>query len=78
MIKVKYFGFLKKFMPEADEEGYWCLETPGVTITELFDLAKVPEEYRRATLLVNRMRKDPDYALQDGDVLTVMPLVAGG
>lgn len=78
MIKVKYFGFLKKFMPETDSEGWWLVENDGVSIEELFDIAKVPTEYRRATLLVNKSRKTPEYRLHDGDVLTVMPLVAGG
>ena len=78
MIKIKFFGFLKKFMPEIDDEGYWCIETEGVSIAEVFDIAKVPEEFRRATLLVNRVRKSMDYALKAGDTLTVMPLVAGG
>ena len=78
MIKIKFFGFLKKFMPDVDAEGFWCIDRPGITVGEVFELAKVPEEYRRATLLVNRTRKSPDYQLQPGDILTVMPLVAGG
>ena len=31
-----------------------------------------------AVILVNKVRKDLDYVLQDGDTMTVMPLVAGG
>ena len=78
MIKIKFFGFLKKFMPETDDEGFWCIDSEGITIAEVFDLANVPEEYRRATLLVNRVRKGTEYKLSSGDTLTVMPLVAGG
>ena len=65
-------------MPETDEEGFWCIDKDGLTIADVFELANVPEEYRRATLLVNRVRKSPDYKLCSGDTLTVMPLVAGG
>lgn len=78
MLKIKYYGFLKKFMPEIDDEGFWNANKAGVTIEELFAETSVDYKKYRMTILVNSSRKDVDYVLQEGDVLTVMPLVAGG
>lgn len=78
MVKVKYYGFLKKFMPEVGEDGFWDAPKAGVTIEQLFAETTVDYKTYRMTILVNSSRKDVGYVLQDGDVLTVMPLVAGG
>ena len=78
MLKIKYYGFLKKFMPEIDEEGFWNASKAGVSIEQLFTETSVDYKTYRMTILVNGSRKDVDYVLQDGDTLTVMPLVAGG
>ena len=78
MLKIKYYGFLKKFMPEVAEDGFWNAEKAGMTIEALFAETHVDWKQYRMTVLVNSSRKDVSYILQDGDVLTVMPLVAGG
>ncbi len=78
MLKIKYYGFLKKFMPEVDEEGFWNTQKSGITIEQLFAETGVDYKKFRMTILVNSSRQDVSYVLQDGDVLTVMPLVAGG
>ena len=79
MVKIKYYGFLKKFMQgDADEEGFWNAEKAGLSIEQLFAETNVDYKKFRMTILVNSSRKDVSYILQDGDVLTVMPLVAGG
>ena len=78
MIKIKYYGFLKKFMPEIDEEGFWNADKAGMSIEELFNETGVDYKGIRMTILVNSSRRDVTYVLQDNDVITVMPLVAGG
>lgn len=78
MIKIKYYGFLKKFMPEVDDEGFWHADMVGKTVEELFIETNVDYKNIRMTILVNSYRKDVDYVLKDNDVITVMPLVAGG
>ena len=78
MIKVKLYGILKKYMPETDEDGFWCVEQDGLTVSQILDLANVPQEERRATYLVNKMRKDEQFVLHSGDSVQVMPLIAGG
>lgn len=78
MIKIKYYGFLKKFIPEMDEEGFWNVDKANKTIEELFIETGVDYKNIRMTILVNSSRKDISYVMQENDVITVMPLVAGG
>lgn len=78
MTKIKYYGFLKKFMPEVGEDGFWDADAAGTPVRELFENTGVKYNEIRMTILVNKSRKDVDYVLQDGDIMTVMPLVAGG
>ena len=78
MIKIKLYGILKKYMPETDEAGFWCIEQDGLTVSQVLDLVNVPQGERRATYLVNKMRKDEQFILHSGDSLQVMPLIAGG
>ena len=78
MIRIKMFGIIKKYMPTVDGEGYWCVEESGETLGEILALAQIPPDIDRATILVNRVRRDRDYVLCDGDIITVMPLGAGG
>jgi len=78
MIKIKYYGFLKKFLPEIDSEGFWNADKAGLTIEQLFVETGVDYKNIRMTILVNGSRKDVSYVLMDNDVITVMPLVAGG
>lgn len=78
MIKVKFYGILKPYLPEVSEDGYWHLEKDGITIGEVLEETKASEKEVGKTILVNGSRKTVDYVLTDGDTLTVMPLVAGG
>lgn len=78
MLKIKYYGFLKKFIPEMDEEGFWHVDRANKTIEELFIETGVDYKNIRMTILVNSSRKDISYVMQENDVITVMPLVAGG
>ena len=65
-------------MPEIDSEGFWNADMAGTSIEDLFNKTGVDYKKYRMTVLVNSSRKDVSYILQEGDVLTVMPLVAGG
>jgi len=78
MLKIKYYGFLKKFMPSVSDSGFWEVEKAGITIRQLLDETNVDYTKINMTILVNSSRKDLDYVLVDGDTMTVMPLVAGG
>ena len=78
MIKIKFYGILKPYMPSVEEDGYWHLGQDGLSVGEVLDMTGASEKEVGMTILVNRMRKNREHVLKDGDVLTVMPLVAGG
>lgn len=78
MIRVKFYGIMKPYMPSVEEDGYWHLEEGGLTVGEIMDMTGASEKEVAVTILVNRVRKDKAFIPQDGDILTVMPLVAGG
>lgn len=78
MVKVKFFGVLSGMMPEKDEGGYWKLDACDRTIEEVLALTSVKNTITRYSTFVNNERKNIDYVLKDGDILTVLPLLAGG
>lgn len=78
MIKIKFYGILRSYMPEVQDDGFWHLEKEGITIGQVLDESGVSQKDIGMTILVNRVRKDKSYVLKDGDTMTVMPLVAGG
>lgn len=77
MVKIKYYGILKPYLPQVEEDGFWHAEKAGMTIGQVLEETEAAGKVA-AVILVNKVRKDMDYVLQDGDTMTVMPLVAGG
>lgn len=77
-VRIRYLGMLKKYQPAENAAGYWETDSAGKPIREVLaetDLASALITY---TLLVNGFRKDKGYVLQDGDIVNVVPMVAGG
>ncbi|MCQ2553086.1 MAG: MoaD/ThiS family protein [Clostridia bacterium] len=78
MVKVKYYGFLSKKLPQDfDEDGFATMQVEGLTVEALLLQTDVDIKMRMV-VLVNEHRELKSYVLKDGDVITVMPLVAGG
>ena len=78
MVKIKFFGVLVNKMPEKDDKGFWIVDGAGKPIKELLDLSLLKDTNIKYTLFVNNERQDINYVLEDNDVLTVLPLLAGG
>lgn len=78
MVKIKFFGILKPCLPTPEEDGYWHADRAGRTIGEILEETGAGDKAPTVVLLVNRIRKTPDYVLKDQDTLTVMPLMPGG
>ena len=76
MVTIKLLAVLKEYAPN---DGRLEIEyTPGMTIADALahtDVAKTNVKY---SIMVNNARKTPDDALEDGDTVMVMPLLAGG
>ncbi|WP_461207873.1 MoaD/ThiS family protein [Clostridium sp. DL1XJH146] len=78
MVKVKFFGVFASMIPKKDESGYWNIEVSEKTIKDILALTPIKDSSVKYSTFVNNKRKDSDYVLKDGDVLTVIPLLAGG
>ncbi|MCL2323690.1 MAG: hypothetical protein FWC47_16485 [Oscillospiraceae bacterium] len=76
MVYIKFVGPFSKLMPSTTENGYFASDSGGKSISSClssFDFGNITY-----VILVNNMREDKDYILQDGDKLLVMPTLAGG
>ncbi len=75
-IQIKLFADLRRYLP--DGEPSVSAEFPdGASIAEVLQSYGVPEEKPRI-ILVNGRHAPITQALQDGDLLSVFPPVAGG
>ena len=76
MVTVKFLAVLKELAPN---DG--CLEityTPGMTVADALAATDVAGTNVKYSILVNNMRRKPEDSLEDGDIVIVMPLMAGG
>ena len=76
MVTVKLLAVLKEYAPD---DGIIELEfSPGMTVADAIAKTDVESTDIKYSLLVNNARKKPEDALEDGDTVMVMPLLAGG
>ena len=76
MVTVKLLAVLKEFAPN---DGIIELEfMPGMTIADALAKTDVGSTDIKYSVLVNNARKTLEDAVEDGDTIMVMPLLAGG
>ena len=74
-VTVKFFATLREFGPK--QEAITIPENSKVKL--LFDRYNIPEDERRAIILVNgRPHKDLKTVLKDGDLISIFPPIGGG
>ena len=79
MIKLKLMAVLKEYAPTVDSDGCFAVEyKPGMTIADALSKTSISETTVKYSVLVNNRRKSIDDPLEDGDIVMVMPLLAGG
>jgi sulfur carrier protein len=77
-IEVKLFATLRDFLPEGSSRFSCRMEIDGKTrVLDILLKLKIPEEMPKI-ILVNGVHGKKDQVLNDGDVLSVFPPVAGG
>jgi sulfur carrier protein ThiS len=57
---------------------FWHMEAGEATVKEILARTSVDESLIGYAVIVNGVRKTKDYVLQDGDVVNIMPMIAGG
>ena len=76
MITVKLLAVLKEYAPN---DGIIELEySQDMTVADALGATEISKANHRYSTLVNGRKKDPGDVLEDGDTVTVMPLLAGG
>ena len=78
MISVKLTGQFKTLAPEGSDNGLFDADCRGRPLGELLASLGVDGAGVKYTVIVNNSRAQKGYALQDGDSVIVMPLLAGG
>ena len=77
-IEVRLFATLASHLPENAVDGSAILDVlPGLTADGVLRSLRVPEDMPRI-MLVNGRDAAPEQPLQDGDVVSVFPPLAGG
>ena len=74
-VTVKFFATLREYGPEKE-----MLSIPeNSEIKLLFDRYNIPEDQRRAIILVNgRPHEDLKTILREGDLIAIFPPIGGG
>ncbi len=77
-VGIRFLGVIRKHQPAAAEDGFWQVEAAGRTLGEVLGQTALPGAGIGYFALVNGRRRLPDYILEDGDRVNVIPLSAGG
>jgi molybdopterin converting factor small subunit len=77
-VKVKLFATLRDYLPKNSDGKSCQMEIDEkTTITQIIKKLKIPDEIPKI-ILVNGLQGSPDQTLNDSDVLSIFPPVAGG
>lgn len=78
-IELRLFASLRKHLPAGSPRGKCSLDLPaGTTIGEILAQVQIPRASAQMVLVNGDHDRNFDRALQDGDVLSIFPPVAGG
>jgi molybdopterin converting factor small subunit len=77
-IEVKLFATLRDYLPKGSSRFSCKMEVDDATrVQDILSRLKIPEEMPKI-ILINGIHGKREQALQDGDVLSIFPPVAGG
>jgi molybdopterin converting factor small subunit len=75
-IEVDFFAYLVNYSPTGEKRATLFLEE-GATLKELLDRLGIPEKLEMICL-VNRTYYSKEKTLQQGDVVSIFPMIDGG
>jgi molybdopterin converting factor small subunit len=76
--KVKLFATFMEHLPEGTGlEGLTVDMASGTTLEEVYARFNLPEKVQKITL-VNGIHQKESYKVQEGDVISIFPPIAGG
>lgn len=79
-IEVRLFAGLQRYLPENSSKNSCRMKTnQGDSVKDVLEKLNVPsKKLRGLMILVNGTHANLDYVLNEGDVLSVFPVIAGG
>lgn len=78
-VKVNVYAYLRLYAPAAKElfhDKEWDV-SPDAKVSDLLEKLNLPEEVR-VTVLLNNNSVDPTALLKEGDIVHILPQMAGG
>ena len=77
-VEIRLFANLAKLLPPGSQKKRAAMTVrKGATVSDLLDKLDVPEKITNI-VMVNGVHKNRDTELQEGDVVSVFPPIAGG
>ena len=77
-IQIKLFASLGKYLPEGSTSKQSPLSVPeNITIKGVLEQLSIPRKMAKL-IMVNGTHRKSDDVLQEGDLLSIFPPVAGG
>ena len=79
IIEVKIFSSLRRYIPYSCKrlEGNNLNISEAATVAQVLEILNIPEE-QASIILINGRHGYRESVLNEGDVLAVFPLIAGG
>jgi molybdopterin converting factor small subunit len=79
-VRVKLFATFRQYLPSGSQEGAYDLEVPAGTHARqlLLELGVPAAKSDVIVIMVNGRHCPEDQALEEGDVLSAFPPIAGG
>ena len=78
MVRLKMLGVLASLQTERDGEGFMNIVSGDTTLGELIAMTPLRGTSIKYSALVNNHVARPASPVKDGDLVTIMPLMAGG
>jgi molybdopterin converting factor small subunit len=78
-ISVNIYAYLRYYLPNQEklfQEKEWNMPE-GATVGQILEKLKLPKEVR-ITVLLNNNSVDPKEVLKEGDIIHILPQMAGG
>ena len=80
-IEVQLYAFLKHYLPDESKGFAYKMQIPkSITVYDALKELKIPDEVIESIMIimVNGVHAKKNQILSEGDVLTVVPVAAGG
>ena len=77
-VEIRLFATFRDFLPPGSTTfSFTRVLEAGTTVQEVLQALKLPEHVPKI-IIVNGIHAEPQRVLQEGDVLSIFPPVAGG